>query len=169
MEKKQMEPLVIENAKIIFKNFSGNEKPFNPAGKRNFCVIIESPDDAKMLAKDGWNVKQLKPREKGDDPTAYIQVAVDYSHVPPKVWVVSDRNKTLLTENEVDELDYAIMTNIDLEISPYQWFVEATGKSGVKAYLKTMYATVERDRFADKYDFSNDSFEQAEEENPFNK
>ena len=35
--------IVIENARIGFRNFSGKEGQFNPAGRRNFCVFIETP------------------------------------------------------------------------------------------------------------------------------
>ena len=33
--------LVIENCRITFKNFSGKETKFNPAGRRNFAVVLD--------------------------------------------------------------------------------------------------------------------------------
>ena len=30
----------IDNAKIAFRNFAGEERKFNPAGNRNFCVFL---------------------------------------------------------------------------------------------------------------------------------
>ena len=36
-----MENIIVENAKIAFKNFSGKEGQFNPEGKRNFCLILD--------------------------------------------------------------------------------------------------------------------------------
>ena len=48
MPQKKMENLRIENARIIFRNFSGRASTYNRAGDRNFCVIIENPKDAQI-------------------------------------------------------------------------------------------------------------------------
>ena len=45
--KNNVNNLVIENAKIIFCNFSGKETKFNREGNRNFCVIIDNADKAR--------------------------------------------------------------------------------------------------------------------------
>ena len=59
--------LMIENAKIIFRNFAGKEGMYNAEGDRNFCVLLED-DLAEQLVKDGWNVKTLRAREEDDVP-----------------------------------------------------------------------------------------------------
>ena len=149
MEYKNIDNLVFENARIIFRNFKGEASTYNRAGNRNFCVIIPDDEVAEKLQAAGWNVKLLAPREDAEESTYYIQVGVAFNAYPPTVYMISGNKKTLLDADTIETLDYAEFKNIDLIIRPYQW--EVSGKTGVKAYLKTGYFTIEQDRFADKY------------------
>jgi hypothetical protein len=140
--------LTIENAQILFRNFSGEEGMYNRAGDRNFCVLIDD-DTAASLIQDGWSVKYLKPREDGEKPQPYMQVKVKFGNIPPRIVLVTSRNKKELTESDVNILDWAELERVDLIIRPYNW--EVNGKSGVKAYLKTGYFTIVEDKFANRY------------------
>ena len=146
--------IVIEGAKLVFRNFSGAAGKFNPEGNRNFCVLLDSSTADELIA-DGWNVRYLKSREPEDEPQAYVQVKVSYEYMPPKVWLITSNGKTMLGEDRISALDWAEIANVDLVIRPYEW--EVNGKSGVKAYLKTMYVTIVEDEFENKYaDFPNE-------------
>lgn len=141
--------VAIEDARLIFRNFTGRQSKFNAAGNRNFCCVVDS-ETGEKLKDAGWNVRILAPRDADDDPTYYIPVAVRYNWAPPRIYLITSKNKVEITEDTVDSLDYAEISSADLELRPYPW--EVNGNTGVKAYLKTLYIVIEEDTFAEKYD-----------------
>jgi hypothetical protein len=153
---KRLKDLTLYNVQLVFKNFMGAEKQFNPAGQRNFSILIDPASAQDMLA-DGWNVKFLKPRE-GDDPNeppqAHLPVKVRYTHRPPTIVMVTERSdgtksKTPLAEDMVGALDYVVMKEVDIIINPSSW--EYSGRKGVTAYCKSLYVTIEMNDLDRKY------------------
>lgn len=145
--------LLVENARIAFRNFSGKESKFNRAGNRNFCVIFDK-ETGERLSEEGWNMGILQARDEGEDPAYRLSVAVAYGNIKPKVYMIAGRKKTLLDEDTIGNLDFAEIENVDLVIRPYNW--EVNGKTGVKAYVHTMYVEIREDKFASKYNFTED-------------
>lgn len=150
----------IDNAQIRFRNFTGEPTKFDKAGgKRTFSVILD-PDMADKLRDDGWNVKSWEP-EGADEPIYHLPVEISYKIYPPKVWMISGNKKTMLQEDTISALQYAEFTKVQLIIRPYCW--EVNGKSGIKAYVKAMYVSIEEDEFEKEYR----NFEDDDEEIPF--
>ena len=143
-----MKPVMIENARLLFKNFAGKEATYNAKGIRNFCVVLDNEIAAQMKL-DGWNIRYLKSRDEDEDDQAYIQVTVRFDPIPPEITMISSRGRTVLDEESVSTLDYAEMETVDLTISPYQYTVQ--GRTGVKAYLKKMFVTLVEDPLEMKY------------------
>lgn len=144
--------LIMENAKIRFRNFAGRPDEYTREGDRSFALVIEDEDLADKLREDGWNVKMRLPKEEGAEPWYYLKVKVNFDGIPPKVVEVTSRNRVALNEDTVGILDTAELKSVDVEVSPYHW--EIGGRRGITAYLKTMYATIEEDPFAAKYDMT---------------
>ena len=150
--------IVVENAKISLKNFSGNR--FNAGGEKNFRLVIEDPEMADAFTRDGWNVK-IKASDDGDT-YMYLPVALGYKNqrLAPKVYMVVDGQRVELTEENVDKLDDVFIESANLVIRPGYSVDDVTGKMHIKAWLDTMYAFVgsRNDPWADRF---------ASEEKPF--
>ena len=140
--------IVMEDARIIFRNFAGKEGQYNREGDRNFCVLLE-PELAEVLERDGWNVKTLRAREEEDEPTPYLAVTVGYKGRPPKIYLINSRGRTAIDEDMVEMLDWVDIKQADLIIRPYEWTV--SGNSGIKAYLASLYITIIEDELELKY------------------
>ena len=142
-----MNNVVIENARIFIRNFSGEADKFNKEGSRYFCVILPT-ETATAMSEQGWNVRWLDGRDD-DIRTPYIQVAVGFKFYPPKIVLISSSGRTSITEDTVSMLDWAELEKVDIIIRPREYSV--SGRSGIKAYLKTMYATLVEDELDIKY------------------
>lgn len=135
--------LRIENAKILFRNFSGRQTEFNPQGLRTFSVIIDD-ETAEVLRNDGWNVKYNQAKDVN-----HIEIKVSYQYFSPQIYVITGKKRTALNENTVHTLDNLNIESVDLEVKPSTWVFGK--KTGVKAYLNTLYVMVSESYFDKKY------------------
>lgn len=145
--------LRIENAIIIFRNFSGAPTNFNPqGGKRTFSLCLPK-DWADILKADGWNVKE---RVLDDGETLYhTEIVVnENSNYPPHLYLLSEymgkKTLTLLPPELYRKLDQDMILGLDLEIHPFE---HGRGGAGAKkGYLKNLWATLQSvNDFGGKY------------------
>ena len=139
----------IEGANIIWKNFSGERDKFNP-GKRGFSVVIDDAVMANELKQEGWNVKE-RPIQEGADPSEQewtLPVKLNMNRYT-QVWLIVGNHKTLLNEDTVAQLDVVDIVNCDISIRPFEW--EMRGRTGITAYVDSMYVTIRENKFAEKY------------------
>lgn len=139
----------IEGAIIIWKNFSGERDRFNP-GKRGFSVVIDDAVMADELRQEGWNIKE-RPLQEGADPSEQewtLPVKLNMNRYT-QVWLIVGNHKTLLDENTVAQLDVVDIIDCDISIRPYEW--EMSGRTGITAYVDSMYVTIRENKFAEKY------------------
>lgn len=140
--------LTIRDAKIGFRNFSGRAGDYNEEGDRNFCLFLDH-DLSVELKEDGWNIRYTKPKDPDEMPKAYMPVKASFGRFPPRVVQVTSRNKNKLSEHEMGEFDVAEIIKVDVTVRPHRW--NRAGKSGVTAYLKTLYVTIAEDDFESDY------------------
>ncbi len=156
--------LEINDARIIWKNFSGRGDRFNREGDRNFSLVIPTQEDCDALRNDtnkfgdGWNVKIKPPREEGDTPFMHMPVKVKFNGRGPNVYLDRGpkREPLQLTEDTIACLDEMDILSVDLDIRPYDDKLP-NGNTFRTAYLSAMKVYQRLDRFAassdDELDF----------------
>lgn len=147
--------LEIEDARIIFRNFSGLGSKFNREGDRNFAVIIPNEEIKDQLLADGWTVKIKPPREEGEEPFMYMPVKIKFNNRGPAAYVVSGDQVTKLDEESIDMLDEIDIQSVSMDIRPYDW--EVNDKTGRSAYLQAINVIQNIDRFGARYASENNN------------
>ena len=156
--KGKQEIVMVDNARIAFRNFKGRGSQYNREGDRNFSLVIPSQEIADVLTEAGLNVKIRAPREEGDSPFMHLKIKVNMdSRRPPKAYLKCDNAKPRELDAEtIGILDDIDISNVDLDFSIYEW--NRPDGSGRSAYLQSIYVEQDNlDRFAARW---------AEEENP---
>lgn len=138
--------LTVENAEILYSNFSGVERQNNPAGKRNFCLVVPS-DLAEDLKADGWNVKQKRITDPDDDPVYFVPVEIGFNNPRYPVRIVvttkNGENKMSLDEHTVNALDWAEIISVEkVVVNPRVW-TNAMGEDKIKGYLRTLKVVID--------------------------
>lgn len=138
--------LQIDDARIVYRNFSGEPSKYNREGDRNFAVVIPNTEMADALTEAGWNVKVKPPREEGEEPFMFLQVKVKFNERGPAAYLQSGRNMRKLSEDTIGILDKVDIIGVDLDVRPYRY--DVNGKTGISAYLQSIKVVQDVDRFA---------------------
>lgn len=141
--------LQIDDARIIFKNFEGRGDKFNREGDRNFSLLIEDPNTADALIREGWNVKIKPGRDEDEGDFMRLPVKVKFTDYGPNVYLVSGGRRVELDEESIACLDNIDIESVDMDLRPYDW--DVNGRTGRTAYLQSMQVVQRVDRFAERY------------------
>lgn len=141
--------LQIDDARLVYRNFSGAPSKFNREGDRNFAVVIPDEETKDALINEGYNVKIKPPRDEDDSPFMYLPVKIKFNDRGPNIYLQTGRVKNRLDEEQIACLDRVDIVGVDLDIRPYDW--EVNGKQGRTAYLQSMHVVQEVDRFAERF------------------
>ena len=147
--------LQIDDARIIWRNFSGRPTQFTREGDRDFTLVIPNQEICDALLNDvnkygvPWNVKIKEPRDADDQPFMTLKVKVKFTDFGPRVYLKSGNKTVQLDEDSIGCLDSIDISSVDLDIRPYDDI--ASGKPFRAAYLQSIHVTQEVDRFAERF------------------
>ena len=139
--------LMLDNCRIVFRNFAGAGTQFNREGDRNFAVVITDSDIADELSNDNWNVKVKPPRNPDDDPFMYLPVKIKFNDRGPSIYLETNGQIRRLNEETCRILDNIDIADVSMDVRPYDWEL-SSGKSGRTAYLQSIKVVQAVDRFA---------------------
>lgn len=144
--------ITIEDTRLVLRNFSGEEREFNKKGDRNFGILL-SEEDAAALEAEGFNVKRFTPRDPedpNDHGNPWMRIIARYDRFPPNVILIGSKNRTVLTEETIGQLDMARVEKVHITFRPRFWS-RANGSSGYTAYLRTLLVYINEDYLTMKY------------------
>lgn len=151
-------PYGSQRKQMPFRNFSGGPNAFgeNPNHNRSFLFFI-GDDMAKDLAAKGWNVHHTKGNpDKGYPPEAFLVVKVVFTDTrhPLRIWQLVDKGtrKTLITEQNVESLDFLEFDFVDLALNRSDYTDRRTGEPKQAIYLAHMVFQSTADDFDDGYE-----------------
>lgn len=131
-----------KDVKLLFRNFSGRPGQYNNEGARNFSVLLNE-EDARILAKGEWRVKQMKDQDDGTPGDKHLKVNVNYkTGRPPRIVLVTSKGQTDLGPDEAGTIDVADIQKADLVVNG--WYSDMAG-GGYSAFLKTLFVTIRED------------------------
>lgn len=159
MENNKKQPICMEGAELVFKNFAGKTKTVrgmtvntprrDGTPDRNFGVVINDLSLAQRLINEGWNVKQFHNDDPNAEPDYWLPVKLTFrtqDHNPSntKVMMINpDGSAVRLFADTVSTLDHVRVGRANIIITPFEW--ASPQGAGITAYTRTLYCFVEDD------------------------
>lgn len=139
--------LIIEDAQLIYRHFSGTADDFHRDGERDFSLKIEDETLAQKLIADGWNVRE----KVYDDGSRFwhVKIKISYKFQAPTIGIVKRDGEVFLNEENLAVLDHAEIIHADLIVDPSVWSVR--GETGITGYLRSLHVRIQEDPFMEKY------------------
>lgn len=138
-----------ENVRLIWTNFAGREGKYNPAGNRNFNIVLEE-SDAKMLQELGLNVKFHEGRDETEPGIYTLQIKINFkSYNPPEVWMKNSHGNAQLDEESIKMLDPLVSADavteswLSFNLNRYEQFTTA--------YLQKLLVTVQESDYEARF------------------
>ena len=137
--------ITLENVRIIYPNFAGQESEFNQKGSREFALALD-PTLAEELSSQGLNVK-FPPEDHPNRP-AYLPVTLSNGPVLQpwiKIVLVNNGNGTIIQPDDINQINLLDQVTAGVRanviINPYNW--SAAGRTGIKAYAQKLYIYID--------------------------
>ena len=141
--------LKIDDARIIYRDFSGDRTKFSN-GKRSFSVLIDDPHIADLLEESGYTVKRpVNDANDGQSLPMHMKVNVKYNAYGPGIYLVTNGIMTKVPEERVEDLDRIRIISADMDVRAYDG--EHAGKPFRSAWLNSMRVRQQADRFLEEY------------------
>ena len=92
---------IVKGATVMFANFAGAEQDYNPAGKRNFKLLMDEglADELKSM---GVHVRERPPRDETEDTTYQAKIGV---YNDADIRLLSGRTMSPMTISRNEEED----------------------------------------------------------------
>lgn len=162
--------VTIRDANVITRNsnFSGVPKnEFDKKGDRYVFIRLDE-DLANKLEQDGWNVKWTKPKIDHPEwePYPFIKAKINFNlRQKPAIYMVTKRNRTLLNEETIDQLEGCYFEKVDITLENIFY----TRYNQHSVIVNIGFFTIEPNELYDEYfGGSDDQIFDDEDDIPFN-
>lgn len=143
---REIEDIIVEDAKLHYRNFDGEKSQSNPKGALGLGLILD-PAKKDFYYEEGWKIKVKEYDDPDRETRYYIPVTISFDNPKhmPRIGVLNVK-RNVISEVKPEQLHLyqrnADIIRYDVIVTPYCWTMP-DGSSGVKAYLKELIMHVQ--------------------------